>query len=51
MAGKTLVDEGIILSTQTNHNYISSADINTLEVYDELYPFALDIYLDELYFS
>ena len=49
MAGKTLVDDGIVLSSQTNHNYIASADINTLEVYDELYPLALDIFLDELY--
>ena len=51
MAGYTSVDEGIILSTQTNRNYIASADINISEAYDEIRPFSLDIYLDELYYS
>ena len=51
MAGYTSVDEGIVLSTQTNHNYIASADINILEAFDEIRPFSLDIYLEELYFS
>ena len=51
MAGYTSVDKGTILSTQTNHNYIASADINISEAYDEIRPFGLDIYLDELYFS
>ena len=51
MAGYTSVDEGIILSTQTNYNYIASADINIQEAFDEIRPFGFAIYLDELYFS
>ena len=50
MAGLKSVDEGIIISTQTDHNYIVSADIVTQEVH-ETFAFALDIYLDELYYS
>ena len=51
MAGSTSVDEGIVLSTQTNHNYIAATDINIIDVYEQLIPFALDIYLDEIYLS
>ena len=49
MVSQTSVDEGAILSTYTNHNFIASAEINVQEVYDELYPFSFDITLDELY--
>ena len=49
MVSQTSVDEGAILSTYTNHNFIASAEINVQEVYDELNPFSLNITLDELY--
>ncbi len=51
MAGLTSVDEGIIISTQTDHNYIASADIVSKDVYGVTFTFALDVYLDELYYS
>ena len=49
MAGLTSVDEGIIFPIQTDHNFIASSEINTKEVYGELFTFAVDLYLDELY--
>ena len=49
MVSQTSVDEGAILSTYTNHNFIASDDINVQEIYEEIYPFSFDITLDELY--